>query len=215
MTNINMLKGQEMSQETVTEERILLAAMKVFTKKGFSGARMQEIADEAGINKASLHYYFRSKQLLFDKIFNSVLSTFLGKISELLNTDLGLEEKISQFCNQYISMLQQNPQFPNFILNELQQNPDYIFNLFNKNLMHEKIQKLQVDLDKEIEFGNIRPIKLQHLIANIMSLCIFPFAARPLMQYNFGYDNNEYYQFLEDRKKHIPEFIMNSIKIKK
>ncbi len=201
-----------MSQETVTEEKIIHAAMKVFTKKGFAGARMQEIADEAGINKASLHYYFRSKQLLFEKIFNSILSTTLGKIAELLNTDLGLEEKISQFCIQYISMLQQNPQFPNFIINELHQNPEYIFNLFNKNLMHEKIQKLQADLDKEIESGNIKPIKLQHLIANIMSLCIFPFAARPIMQYNFGYDDNEYTQFLEDRKKLIPEFIMNSLR---
>ncbi len=61
-------------KDSSTEQNILNAAISVFQKKGMAGARMQEIADEAGINKAMLHYYYRSKQLLFDAVFYDLMS---------------------------------------------------------------------------------------------------------------------------------------------
>ena len=53
------------------EERILAAAKKVFTTKGMAGARMQDIADEAVINKALVHYYFRDKDKMFEVVFRA------------------------------------------------------------------------------------------------------------------------------------------------
>ena len=81
-------------QELSTEKTILEAAKKVFLDKGFDGARMQEIADEAGINKALLHYYFRSKDKLFDAIFEEAFKQFLPNISDIMVSDISIEEKV-------------------------------------------------------------------------------------------------------------------------
>lgn len=204
-----------MGNETVTEEKILQAAMKVFTKKGFTGARMQEIADEAEINKASLHYYFRSKQLLFERIFQSVLSNFLGNVVENLDSDLSIDDKIRFFCENYINLIQKNPGFPNFILNELHQNPQYIFELFNKQKVQQRIKNFIIQYKEEVAKGNYRDIDMKQLITNIISLSIFPFAARPILQFNLDLSNDDFYEFMEERKTHLPEFISNSIKINK
>ncbi len=204
-----------MSNEQQTEEKILHAAMKVFTKKGFAGARMQEIADEADINKAALHYYFRSKQLLFEKIFGSVLSNFVTKITEHLITDDPIEDRIRNFCGFYISAIQQKPHVPNFVINELNQNPDYIFKVFNNLKIREHFDKFRKAYQKEVDAGNYRKIEPTQLVANMISLIAFPFVAKPIMQFNFSLDEEAYKQFIEDRKQQIPEFIINSIKIHK
>ena len=86
-------------KDSNTEQIILKAARKVFTHKGFDGARMQEIADEAGINKALLHYYFRSKDKLFEAIFKEVITTFFPRIISVLTSDLSLFEKITLFTD--------------------------------------------------------------------------------------------------------------------
>ncbi len=204
-----------MSNEQQTEDKILIAAMRVFSRKGFTGARMQEIADEAGINKAALHYYFRSKKLLFERIFNSLLQRFISNLSEHLNAAESVEDKIIGFCNTYISMIQKNPQVPNFLINELNQNPQYIFNLFNSSNMMDRIRGFQEAYEKEVKEGKYREMDIIQLMANIISLCVFPFAAKPIMQFNFSLDEDAYQKFIEDRKKLLPEFILNSIKLNK
>ncbi len=204
-----------MSNEQQTEEKILHAAMKVFSRKGFAGARMQEIADEAGINKAALHYYFRSKQLLFEKIFGKVLSQFISKITEQLITDDPIADRIKNFCDYYISSIQTRPNIPNFVINELNQNPDYIFKVFNNLKIRDHFNKFRKDYAKEVEEGNFIEIDPKQLVANMISLIAFPFVAKPIMQFNFNLDEEAYKEFIEERKKLIPEFILNSIKIHK
>src|SRR3954454_20198668 len=112
-----------MQKDQSTEERILAAAQKVFLAKGMDGARMQDIADEAGINKALLHYYFRSKDKLFEQIFLDVASALLPRIFAILESDRGLFEKIENFCDEYISQLIETPYVPIFILNEINRQP--------------------------------------------------------------------------------------------
>src|SRR5574339_606892 len=107
-----------------SEEKILAAARKVFMEKGMAGARMQDIADEDGINKALLHYYFRSKDKLFETIFAETSSRFIPRMTEILNADTPLFEKINTFCEAYISQIQQNPYMPLFLMNEANKHPD-------------------------------------------------------------------------------------------
>src|SRR3954462_1734201 len=98
-----------MQKDLSTEERILSAAQKVFLAKGMDGARMQDIADEAGINKALLHYYFRSKDKLFEQIFLNVATAFLPKIFFILKGENTLFEKIEKFCDEYITQIIKTP----------------------------------------------------------------------------------------------------------
>src|SRR5680860_1428715 len=103
-----------------TEEKILHAAQTVFIQKGMDGARMQEIANEAGINKALLHYYFRTKQKLFEAIFKKVFKQIFPKIETFILSDLPFEEKLGVFIDNYIDLLIKNPYFPAFILKEME-----------------------------------------------------------------------------------------------
>ena len=95
-----------------TEQIILEAAKKVFVRKGMAGARMQDIADEAGINKALLHYYFRNKEKLFEMIFMEAAEKFFPRINAIFDSDQPLFEKIESFCEEYISVVMENPYLP-------------------------------------------------------------------------------------------------------
>ena len=131
-------------KDNKTEEQILEAAQKIFQAKGMDGARMQEIADKASINKAMLHYYYRSKQLLFEAVFKKSFALLAPQLNAILNDDSSLEDKIKNFTHNYISFIIKHPYLPNFIIQELNRNPEFI----------KKIKK-------NVAFPNINKFKLQ------------------------------------------------------
>ncbi|MCX6232574.1 MAG: TetR/AcrR family transcriptional regulator [Bacteroidetes bacterium] len=200
------------SQETDTEQLILEAAKKVFFKKGYDGARMQEIANEAGINKALLHYYFRSKDKLFEAIFFNAFQQFIPSVVENLNADISFERKIEIFVENYINMLINFPQLPSFVLTEVNRNPERIAEMFGKIGIIPSV--ILQGIQKEVDKGNISAVEPKQILANIVALCVFPFAARPLLQIVLTEnDTAKYNVFLEERKKEVSRFIINSIKI--
>ena len=205
-------------KDKTTEEKILDAANKVFIENGLDGARMQDIADQAQINKSLLHYYYRSKEKLFSEVFNRVIKTFLPETIKIFDADKSLFDKIEMFSSEYISILQKNPFIPMFVLHELSKKPQKVsqtFSVFFSSLKVNQFEKLRIQLKTEIKNGVIRPISVEHLIVNIMSLCIFPFIAKPiLMEAFFGQKKHEYKNFIETRKTEVADFIIQSIKIK-
>ena len=112
-----------------TESLILEAAKSIFQIKGMDGARMQEIADKAGINKAMLHYYYRSKQMLFEDVFKNAFSLLAPQLNAILNDNSSIEEKIKSFTSNYISFIIKHPYLPGFIIQELNRNQDFILKL--------------------------------------------------------------------------------------
>lgn len=193
-----------------TEEKILEAAKNVFIRKGMYGARMQEIADEAGINKAMLHYYFRSKDKLFDAIFQEAFHEFAPKAFSILKGDLPIEEKISRFVSNYIDVVSANPFLPIFIINEINQNPDRLNHI--RNILGMVKEELYKDMKVKVEDGEFREIDPVQLLINIMAMSIFPFLVRPIIQGAFEYSDEKYREFLEERKKLIPEIIISYLK---
>jgi len=199
--------------KNTTEERILESSRQIFQAKGLQGARMQEIADKAGINKAMLHYYYRSKELLFEAVFEEAANRIFPKIVEFLNTDYPLFEKIEHFVDYYLSFLLENKYMPAFVLNELNQNPERLVKLMSDKGIF-KQDKFIEQINKAIKDELIIPIDPRQLITNIISMSIFPFAGRPILMGIFKLDEESYYQFIESRKKEVPKFIINAIKVK-
>ncbi len=200
------------NKENNTESEILEAAKTIFQRKGLFGARMQEIANEAGINKALLHYYYRSKQLLFEAVFKQAFSLMAPKLNAIINSDLNLEEKIREFTHNYISFVIKHPYLPNFIIQELNNNPQFIQQLVaEKHFPNITVFKKQVaDLVQEKKIKEIRP---EQLFVNIMSLSIFPFIGAPLLKGFANMDDKAYQLLLEERKTTAADFIINAIKI--
>ena len=107
-----------------TEQKIFDAAHEVFTQKGMDGAKMQEIADRAGINKALLHYYYRTKEKLYEAVVRVIISKALPAIWHVIESDLPLEEKIKRFIETYIGIISRNPFIPLFIISEINKHPE-------------------------------------------------------------------------------------------
>jgi AcrR family transcriptional regulator len=189
-----------------TERRIMEAAARVFMKKGRLGASMQDIADEAGINRTLLHYYFRNKEKLFDTIFERIMSKVFPDMVHALASDLPFLEKISYFTDAYARLMDENPYLPVFVFQEITLNPDRLAKRF-ENLgirPDQTITDLQREMDK-LGLGNVDP---RHLFASMMGMVIFPYIGRPLFQLiAFRNDEEAYDKFLEERKNHIPFFM--------
>ncbi|MCX6256469.1 MAG: TetR/AcrR family transcriptional regulator [Bacteroidia bacterium] len=201
------IKSDSLSE---TELKILSAARKIFIRKGLDGARMQEIANEAGINKALVHYYFRNKQKLFEAVFTEVFRNFLPQISGVLKSEIPLTDKIEAIVGKYIDFLQKNPYLPMFVMNEINRNPDKLANLLKSNGIEPE------DITGQIKNGldniELRDIKPEHLIVNILSLCIFPFAAKSMIEkFLFKGDLKKFNAFFNERKSEVTRFIINSI----
>lgn len=195
-----------------TERLILSAAKTVFTKYGLEGARTQDIANQAGINKALLHYYFRSKEKLFEKVFAEAIGEFFKTIKEVLNADTSLFEKIHAFAEGYINVITKNPQLPLFVLHEMNKHPDSFFSRFVNPGMFADVQKFMKQVRAEMKQGFIKPIDPLQLMMNINSLCIFPFLAKPLFIRMGNLDEPQWNKLIAQRKTAIAEFIIAAIK---
>ena len=192
-----------------TENQILIAAREVFIVKGFEGTRMQEIADHAGINKALLHYYFRSKEKLFEAVFCEVAANLFPAMKQLLEAELGIKEKLTFFVKIYLKALQENPFIPSFVINTLNSNPESFLKYIKKAGI--KPLLLQKQIEDEASRGMIRMVKAEHLVVNIIALCIFPFVARPIVQNIFEMNDEEYQIYLSARETEIIDFVLKSI----
>jgi TetR/AcrR family transcriptional regulator len=194
-----------------TEALILDAARKVFVSRGMSGARMQDIADEAGINKALLHYYFKNKEQLFDTIFMDAAGKLFPRVNMIFTSEQSLFEKIESFCEEYITVVQENPYLPLFVLNEMNRDPVYFMNKLWGNSRPDP-KKFLKQIETEVKKGNIKPISPLHLLMNMLSMTIFPYIGKPMFQQTIGLDEMQFRVTMEQRKKEIPRFIIDAIK---
>ena len=194
-----------------TESQILNAAKNVFQRKGMDGSRMQEIADEAGINKAMLHYYYRSKQMLFEAVFKGAFSLLAPQFNKILNDDNSLEEKIKKFTSSYISFTIEHPYLPNFIIQELNKNPDFMLKM-KENNGFPNLEKFKKQVAVEVNNGTLKNVSAEQLFINILALNVFPFIAKPLIKGLIAVKEDGFQQLIEDRKTEVADFIINSIK---
>ena len=201
------------------EQRILDAAHKVFVRRGTAGARMQEIADEAGVNKALLHYYFRSKNRLAEAIFQRVARGIFGRVVDLARSDLELEEKVRRIIGVYLEQLSRTPYAPAYVIGEMNHDPDrgrqmveMIRHLRGGDGPEVVFDALQRQIDERARAGTMRHISAPQFITNLVSLCIFPFAARPLLCAVIGLDEQGFRAFIEERKAELPEFFLNALR---
>ncbi len=202
-----------------TEGRILEAARAVFVRHGTGGARMQEIAQEAGVNQALLHYYFRSKDRLAQAVFRDVAGRVAPAIIAVFGSESSIEEKVDQFVHLYIDTLRRSPFIPGYIIAELHFNPERLTALAAEiasqhlgDTMKSFLPRLASQLDEQAKIGAMRPIGVDQFLVNMVSLCVFPFAARPVLRVVFGQDDAAFSRFLDMRRKELPDFILNALR---
>lgn len=201
------------TNDITTEQKILTAAEEVFHEKGYDGARMQEIADRASINKGLLHYYFKSKDALFDGIFNMALRRMVGNLNSILLLEIPLEEKIDLMIDGYMNMLMKNSSLPSFVMNELNKDPDKFIAKHVGGDFRNVFDSFIDSVNKEINAGKIRQIDPRQLFMNIQSMVLFPFIGRTMIQVVVGIDNKEFQKLMQERRELIKTFIKQALKV--
>lgn len=194
-----------------TKEKIVQAAQQVFIRKGMDGARMQEIADEAGINKALLHYYFHSKEQLFKEVFYGILSQLIPGLIVIFKGSEPFLDKIEAIVTEYDTYMSKNPFLPQFVIREINRDPEQLSGFMSdQGLDFSLVEGL---VEKEIAMGNIRPITFPHLFANVIGMIVMPYVGRPLFQRKlFRNDPVKYDMFLQERKTVITSFVKQALK---
>lgn len=201
-------------KETATEKLILDAAMKVFTQRGFDGARTEDIAKEAGINRALLHYYYRDKQTIFNMIFEERFKEFFGGIFKIFSSDKPLLEKVRLIIEHEITTFIAHPDLARFIIGEVANRPERLIEQGQKLGINPRafLEGFEKEVKQEVKAGRIKSIEGRQLLMNIMSLCIYPFVAQPIIRAMMQLDRTSFNNMMEARKKEIYDFILNAIK---
>jgi TetR/AcrR family transcriptional regulator len=169
------------TQDGNTEEKILEAAKTIFMQYGLYGARMQDIADTAGINKALLHYYFRSKEKLFDAVFEGALEKYFGQMTVIADTSIPLVERVHQYIDNVFQFYVEYPQMSIFIIKEISSNPE-MFKLKVEGLKGEHKSVLIPTLTEMIAKKEIEELDPVIFLINLHSLCAYPFLASPIFK---------------------------------
>ena len=202
-----------------TEQRILDAAHAVFIRNGTAGARTLEIAKEAGVNSALLHYYFRSKERLAEAVFTRAAGQLFPAVIRILGSDAELEDKVGQVVEVELQHLSKTPYLPGYILSELAHHPErapQLIAAITGEVPVEVGARVRGVLLKQIEArvraGKMHPISPDQFVVNLLALCVFPFAARPLLMALFGFDQSGFDQFIQRRRKELAPFFLRALR---
>ena len=206
------------SKDSETEARILRSARAVFIRRGTAGARMQEIAEEAGVNQALLHYYFRTKERLAATVFRESASRLLPSVLGVLSSDLSLAKKIEGFVHIYIDTIRTSPFLPGYIISEMQHHPERLSAMFESAgvdpapIAARIRARLASELDDLADRGEIRRISPEQFVINMIGLSVIPFVARPALTLVLGMDDSVFQRLVDERREILPQMILNSLK---
>lgn len=208
------MQANPQSEPQSTEERILEAAVQEFMAKGYAGARTTAIAEAAGVTHAMLHYYFRTKDKLLDRIIESKIGTLRDiMLASLGDPTIPLFDKIKSAIENHQDFIAANPELPRFMINEVLSRPDRMPKVIERLKHHTPlvVQSLQRQIDEYADRGLCRRVDAGMLMLDIVSLNIFPFSATPMVNALLGGMMENSQAFVEARKIENVETIMKKL----
>jgi AcrR family transcriptional regulator len=179
---------------------------------------MQDIAREARVNQALLHYYFRSKERLAEAVFRRTAGQLFPQVVQVMTSDMPLDAKVARVVEIEIDHLSRTPGLPGYIISELHHHPERVRQLIAaltgatpEDVRPRVLQKLGQQIDEMVRQGKMRPIAPEQFLVNLLSLCVFPFAARPLLMVLLGFDQPAFSRFIEDRRDELATFFLRAL----
>jgi TetR/AcrR family transcriptional regulator len=198
-----------------TKTRILDAADAIFVRRGIDGARMQEIADKAGVNKSLLHYYFTSKAELARAVWLRIAVSFAPGILEMLSSDLSLDDKIDRYVDAYHTLLTRYPYLLAYMVSEGARRPEFTDEFYSperRQAARRMMKKLSDQINEQVKKKKMMPVSAEQFFVTLASSCMFPFAAQSMMKDFLGFDRKEFLNFLEQRRVFLPEFLKRALR---
>jgi len=196
-----------------TEREIFDAALQVFARKGKDGARMQTIADAADINKAMLHYYFRSKDQLYEEVFAFSMRRFMAAFGESLRAAPSFKETLGAFIDGYVDFVRENRAVMQLMVSENLTGGSTLGRHLRRQQEAEQTppRVLVERIEAAVEAGEIRPVDPDHTVLSVISTCIFFFVAEPTVRIMYSEADADWAAFIDARKKHLFDLIYHGL----
>lgn len=192
------------------EERIIEVAKSLFMEKGYSDTSMSEIAEKVGINRPGLHYYFRTKDKMFNAVFGMIVMSVVPKFQNIiLQKDLPIATRVEKVIDVYYQMLQKNPYLPLFILREMNRDINFLFNAFRSLDVANFFEGLKTSLQEEMANGKLKQVPLRIVFFTFYSALIFPFISRNLISLEMLNENETFEELLAEWKPYIVKQMVN------
>ncbi len=192
------------------EERIIEVAKSLFMEKGYSDTSMSEIAEKVGINRPGLHYYFRTKDKMFNAVFGMIVMSVAPKFQNIiLQKDLPIATRVEKVIDVYYQMLQKNPYLPLFILREMNRDINFLFNAFRSLDVANFFEGLKTSLQEEMANGKLKQVPLRIVFFTFYSALIFPFISRNLISLEILNENETFEELLVEWKPYIVKQMVN------
>lgn len=198
------------------EDAILKAAELEFMEKGFDGARTVSIAKAAGVTHAMLHYYFRTKENLFNKVFQNKIELLYSSVFTIFqNKDIPFLERLKLTIGTHFDFVAQNPMLPRFVINELVEKPERLDVIRStvSAIISRFANGLETELDQLVKEHKIAPITLIDLLIDILSLNVFLFIINPIIVAVSPMARDHWDAFLIQRRRENTELIMRRLMI--
>lgn len=203
-----------METSTEIECRIISAARSVFVRRGFEAAKMTDIAAEAGISRTSLNYYYRTKERLFEAIFEHVIATLFPRLGEIVDRPMPFLEKIDAIIDQYTAVLMANPLLPAFIIGEIQRDADHLYGVVLRltNSQPDNVMvRLHAQIEAEMAAGTIRRIPIFEIITSFVGLMVFPLLVKNVSGRLFFDTPDDFTVYIENRKAGVSRMIKSLV----
>ena len=214
-TNMFSLINCMNNNEVKTEQIILEAAEAEFLEKGYGNAKTVSIAKRAGVSHSMLHYYYRTKEQLFQKIFKEKVQTLTQMFNVIFEQNNDFTETLRLVIETQFNFVAKNPQLPMFIFREVMsnnENREWAIKTLYPHLFP-FVSTIEKMLNTEIAKGTVRPIAIQNLFMNVVSINISTFIALPVLKETLQLDNDELLKnFLDERRESNVQFILNALK---
>ena len=197
------------------EQQILEAAEREFLKKGYDGARTTSIAKAAGVTHAMLHYYFRTKEKMFQAVFGSIVSSVVPKVFDALtHKEKSISQRVEGIIDAYYALFLENPQLPMFMLRELNRDSDLLINTIQQFNVMDTVHNALASVQEEMNEGKLKKVSLQFTFYNFYSLLIFPFLTKEISTKVFRNDDKAFRAMLVEWKQNIIAQMQNLLEVK-
>jgi len=190
---------------TDIESKIIEAAKRVFVRKGYVQTTMSDVANEVGIGRTALHYYYRTKEMLFSAIGGQLLGALFPNIQRIMDSEGTMLDKMPRIIEEYAAVIQKNKRLPVFFISEINRDPGHMYQVFLKNVeLIQPIIQLRAQLAQEMEEGIIRKMPLIDILTSTVSMMIFPLLVRdPLTKVFLDGEEAQFDKYITERTPRI------------
>ena len=199
-----------------TKAHILDAADDIFVRRGTDGARMQEIADRAGVNKSLVHYYFRTKADLARAVWLRIATSYAPGIFHMMASDVPLDRKIDEFVDAYFTTLKRHPYLPAYVVSEVARRPALLRGFYTaerRTTARRMVLKLQSQIRDHTRKRKMAPVAAEQFLVTMWSACVLPFAARPVTSALLGLSPKDFDRFIARRRRELPAFLKRGLRL--